>query len=185
MKKPTKFILALLFLFIGFAVQAQYKMSNELSAIYIDGTSSLHDWTSTVETMSGSLNVEHDGKSISKVTGVSATIPVKSIKSGKGGMDDNTYKALKEKSHPNISYKLKSYGVKGDVIHLTGSLTIAGVTKEVKFQTTYKIEGDKITFKGSHTFNMTDFNVDPPTAVMGTIKTGDSVTIRLEIVFEK
>jgi polyisoprenoid-binding protein YceI len=64
-------------------------------------------------------------------------------------------------------------------------LSIAGVAKEVKFKTKYDVDGNQITFKGSYTFKMTDFNIDPPTAVMGTIKTGDEVTVRLEIVFTK
>ena len=185
MKNRAEFLLAILFVLSTIGVNAQYVLSNDLSAIYIDGTSSIHDWTETVESMSGTLNVELDGSVISKVTGVNASIPVKSIKSGKGGMDDNTYAALKEKSHPNISYKLKSYSVQENVIHLTGMLTIAGVTKEVKFKSNYKVSGNQISFKANHAFKMTDFNIQPPTAIMGTIKTGDEVTIRLEMVFSK
>jgi hypothetical protein len=63
--------------------------------MFVDGTSSLHDWTETVEQMTGNLDAEISGATISKITSARVTIPVKSIKSGKGGMDDNTYKALK------------------------------------------------------------------------------------------
>lgn len=182
-------IIASIILFLVFgislSVTGQYKLNNDLSVMYIDGTSSLHDWTETVEQMSGTLNLVLNGPIISKVTSVTASIPVISIKSGKGGMDENTYKALKEKSHPQIFYTLKSYAIDGDEIRLTGALTIAGVTRDVKFQATYVVAGELIKFSGAHAFFMTDFDVSPPTAVMGTIKTGDKVTVRMELVFTK
>ena len=174
-----------LLVLIAMGASAQYKLSNDLSAMYIDGTSSLHDWTETVEQMGGTLNLSLDGNAIEKITSVNASIPVNSIKSGKGGMDDNTYEALKHKLHPNITYKLKSYAMKGDVVFFTGMLTIAGETREVKFQSKYTMEGNQLKFSGKHTFNMTDFKIDPPTAMMGTIKTGDQVTVRFEMVFTK
>ena len=185
MKSIWKVLVPMVLTMFVFSAQAQYKLDNGSSKMFIDGTSSIHDWTETVESMSGNLNAIIEGTKISKVTGVNATIPVKSIKSGKSGMDDNTYKALKEKTYPNISYKLKSYAVEGDVLHLTGALTIAGVTNVMKFTSTYKIEGDKLVFTATHTFKMTDFKIDPPTAMMGTIKTGDEIVIRMELVFTK
>lgn len=185
MRRLMKSVVTMLLVLIGLGASAQYKLNNDLSAMYIDGTSSLHDWTETVEQMSGTLNLTLNGSAIEKITGINASIPVNSIKSGKGGMDDNTYKALKQKSHPNITYKLKSFAVKGDVVYLTGMLTIAGETREVKFQSKYVMVGEQLKFSGKHTFNMTDFKIDPPTAVMGTIKTGDQVTIRFELVFTK
>ena len=100
-------------------------------------------------------------------------------------MDDNTYKALKESKYPTISYSLKSYAVEGEVIYLTGDLTIAGVTKPVKFKSTYTVDGNSLHFIGNYKFKMTDFGIDPPTAVMGTIKTGDVVDIRFDFKYNK
>lgn len=174
-----------LFIFCSSIAFSQYSLSLEASKMEVAGTSSLHDWTEDVTEMSSTLNAEvADGK-ILKVTGIKATIPVKGLKSGKGGMDDNTYKALKQKEHPNMTYSIKSFGIDGDEIHLTGNLTIAGTTKSVKFHAKYKVEGEKITFEGKHAFKMTDFNIDPPTAMMGTIKTGDDITITFNLVYNK
>lgn len=185
MRRITESIILFLVFGISLSVTGQYKLNNDLSAMYIDGTSSLHDWTETVEQMSGTLNLVLNGSVISKVSSVKAIIPVRSIKSGKGAMDENTYKALKVESHPQIFYTLKSYAMDGDEIRLTGELTIAGVTRDVKFKATYVVTGEFIKFSGAHAFFMTDFDVDPPTAVMGTIKTGDKVIVRMELVFSK
>jgi len=38
-----------------------------------------------------------------------------------------------------------------------------------------------IRFEGSHTMLQTDFGVDPPTALLGRLKTGDEVTVRFVV----
>ena len=48
-----------------------------------------------------------------------------------------------------------------------------------------KVSADKITLTASKEFKMTDYKVDPPTAMLGTITTGDAVTITLKTVFTK
>jgi hypothetical protein len=67
----------------------------------------LHDWTSEVTKLewAGQLTVE--GTSVKAIQNVSVIIPVKSIKSEKGGMmDDKTYEAFIEekiqRSHLNL-----------------------------------------------------------------------------------
>jgi polyisoprenoid-binding protein YceI len=80
---------------------------------------------------------------------------------------------------------LKSFAVEGSTVHLTGNLTIAGVTKPVKFKSEYQVKGSDVHFTGSYSFKMTDFGIDPPTAVMGTIKTGDEIVVRFDLVYRK
>jgi polyisoprenoid-binding protein YceI len=107
---------------------------------------------------------------------------VKGLKSGKSAMDDNTYEALKEEDHPVIKYEFRSMdNVKVDgnttTMSTKGALTIGGVTKIVNMN----VKADTstgIAFSGDITFKMSVFEIDPPTAVFGTIKTGDQVTIK-------
>lgn len=183
--KTIKYLGTLIFCFIQLAGFSQYKLNLSNSSITIDGTSTIHDWTEVVEEFSGSINATVSNNKLEKISTSTLTIKVESIKSGKSGMDDNTYKALKSKKHPEISYQLKSYGVQGDKVHLTGNLTIAGVTKEVKFSANYSVVNGKLIFKGVHTFKMTDFEIDPPTAVMGTIKTGNQITVQFKLEYKK
>ena len=39
----------------------------------------------------------------------------------------------------------------------------------------------KVQFTGSYTLKMTDFSVKPPTAMFGTIKTGDEITVKFNV----
>ncbi len=164
---------------------AQYTISNDKSSITIDGTSNVHDWTENVEMIKGTLGAKIENNKLISIDALTLTVPVKSIKSGKSAMDKNTYKALNEKEYPNISFTLESAKVLVDVIECIGVFKVAGTVKKMKFRTKYSVVNNELIIKGSSSFNMTDFNVDPPTALLGTMTTGDKVTINFNLVFTK
>ncbi|MCB0855839.1 MAG: YceI family protein, partial [Bacteroidetes bacterium] len=59
-----------------------------------------------------------------------------------------------------------------------GQLTIAGVTKTITLNADCKVsDNGQITCTGSKKIKMSDYGIDPPTAMFGTIKTGDDLTI--------
>jgi hypothetical protein len=60
---------------------------------------------------------------------------------------------------------------------------MAGTTKPIDLVANYKVlsNGD-LQITGSKKIKMTDFNMEPPTAMMGTIKVGDDVIIGFDIV---
>lgn len=184
MKEGMKYLAALAICLVHLLGYSQYKLNASNSSMTIDGTSTIHDWTEVVEEFTGTLNATVENNKITKINASNIKVKVESIKSGKSGMDDNTYKALDSKKHPEILYSLKSYKVEGNNIHLTGKLTIAGVTKEVKFKVSYSVVKGEIKINGSHKFNMTDFGIDPPTAVMGTIKTGNQIEVKFNLAYK-
>ncbi|MBK8289874.1 MAG: YceI family protein [Flammeovirgaceae bacterium] len=152
--------------------------------VTVDGTSSLHDWTSEVTKLewAGQLTVE--GTSVKTVQNVTVTIPVKSIKSEKGGMmDDKTYEAFIEEKNPTITFKLTNATVSGGNVKANGSLTMAGVTKPIVMNVAAKVMSDgSVHLSGSQAINMKDFQMIPPKAVMGTIKVGEKITLLFELV---
>lgn len=161
---------------------AQYKLNKEQSTCTVNGTSTLHDWEMTAENMYGYGHLDIEGGELKNIDVLKFTVPVKSLKSGKNRMDKNTYEALKSDKHPKISYELVDVlsmekNGNGVDIKAKGKLTIAGVTKYIDLNVKAYNEGGGIAFKGSTTFNMTSYKVDPPVALLGTVKTGDEVTI--------
>lgn len=181
MKKQTTTLIAffLAALCFGFKAQAQttYKLNPKESSFKVLGTSTLHDWHMEGAEASGQCVVNADGSIVSG----NVTLQAESLKSGKGGMDKNAYKALKTGDYADISFTVSA--VEGDKI--SGSLTIAGVNKPVTFEGNVSQNGDKITVSGTTEFLLTDFKIDPPKALMGTVKTGDKVSLEIKSTFIK
>ncbi len=179
--KISKLIIVFVFLLPNFLVAQSFSLSNN-STIVVSGTSSLHDWDVIAEQFTGKIVFEDLQKGILK----SMTIDVmaESLKSGKKGMDNNTYKALKTNNYKQISYELLSV-VNLEKINSTtykvncnGNLTIAGITKPIMIDFLLTVENNSCTIVGSCSSKMTSFGIKPPKALLGTIKTGDDVTIK-------
>ena len=67
-------------------------------------------------------------------------------------------------------------------ITCNGSLSIAGTTQKIDLEVTGVVQPDNsIKCKGEKKIKMTDYKVDPPSFMMGTIKTGDEITISLDV----
>ncbi|MEP5936390.1 MAG: YceI family protein, partial [Winogradskyella arenosi] len=70
-------------------------------------------------------------------------------------------------------------------VSVSGKMTIAGVTKTISVDLTANLQGSNVILEGNKTFKMTDFGIDPPKALLGTIKTGDDITIVFKSTFNK
>ena len=60
-------------------------------------------------------------------------------------------------------------------------MIIGGTKREFKTKVKISYTNGKIMLSGEKDFKLTDFNIEPPTAVFGTIKTGDEVVIHYNI----
>ena len=157
------------------------------SELIINGTSTLHDWDSKAETVTAVLLFNADDNQIEKLN---LDVEVASIKNSKGSstMDKIMRKSLKESQFPTISYEFKNAQVINNSkeelsMKLFGILTIAGKTNKVEINTAIDKDDQNVTLKGNHTFKMTDFDVEPPKALFGTIQTGDEITIDFLVKF--
>lgn len=181
----VKHTLTLLVLLCSIATtsQAQTRFYEQALSMSIKGTSTLHDWEMKSEKgdVEAAIDITSDKITFSSLT---FTMPANTLKSGHGMMDKNTYKALNTSKNPSITFSLKSanitpagnntYNFRG-----LGNLTIAGTTHLTDLVATLKYNPLDKTFTciGSKKFKMTDYGVKPPTVMMGTIKTGDDISI--------
>ncbi len=167
------------------AVQAQvfHVKSYKLS---VQGTSSLHDWESSVEKVEAKGFYQITNNTLASIRDVVVKIPVKAIKSPKGKiMDNKTWEAFNYEKNPTITFVLSDKTVEAskNMIIATGALTMAGVTKPVELHLTWKVlPGGELQISGTHKLLMSTFNMEPPTAMMGTIKVGDEVVVTIEMV---
>lgn len=189
MMRPVTIILLSLLLTANFTLRGQnaYTLAAD-HKITIDGTSNVHDWTETAKTASGDASVLWNTDGTFSIKSFNLKVTVKSIVSDKGSiMDNKTYDALKADKHPYITFKMSSVksitkSGSGWSIKVNGDLSIAGVTKNVDINgMVYVKENGKLTIDVSKALKMTDFNVDPPTAMMGAMQVGDDITIRFKL----
>lgn len=157
----------------------------------LKGTSNLHAWESKVNEIRTNATLTFSGGALKSISALTVEIPVKTIKSAKGKtMDNKTYEALNADAYPNIQYKLDRISgltqqSTGYDINAVGNLTIAGTTKKVEMYVKGKMSPDgAITFSGTTKLKMTDFNVKPPTALMGTLTTGNEVEVVYQVTLK-
>ncbi|MBC7382545.1 MAG: YceI family protein [Bacteroidia bacterium] len=160
--------------------------------VTIKGTSNLHGWEERVEIVTGDgiVNLNKDGSL--DLENINIKMDVHSFKSDMGSvMNNNTYKALKADANPEIIFTLKvpvkSIQPKPNekTISAKGNLTIAGITRFVDMPVkVFMQDQGKIAFYGFYSLKMTDYGVDPPTALFGTLKTGNEITINFKVNFK-
>jgi polyisoprenoid-binding protein YceI len=175
--------------------QKAFRLSPKDSRMIIRGTSTLHNWQCKVEQTSGQMTAEFEGETIGNIKSLVLGVVVNSIKSidEKGayyekGMDKNVYKALKDEKYPTITFTLNRINKrtligKDIAFDATGVLRIAGVAKEISLRTVATQTADAILFEGKIPIKMTDYNVDPPTAIFGTIKTGNEIMLEFKMAY--
>jgi len=158
-----------------------FKANPAQSQLVIKGTSSVHDWESEVKDfkVSGVMSEE-------MINNLNVEITVKSIKSGKSIMDDKTYEALKADKFAKVQFMAPTLNVSGEQIVGNGTLVLAGQKKSVPI--TAKVIGQtasSFTVQGAVTLDMTEYGIEPPTAMFGTLETGETVTIEYQLLLNK
>lgn len=175
------FMLTLISLLIG-----QTKVTSKSVSVEISGTSTMHDWTMKGTGGTCSVEFRFDGSgNIIEATNMAFSVPVSTLKSGKGAMDKNAYKALKSDKNPNISAKFATGVVNSNGINTKTALSIAGKTLEVPISSIIKSTGNTITVTTEKIIDMTQWGAEPPSFMMGAVKTGKDVTVKITLTFEK
>ena len=168
------------------AVPLNYTTNTAESTMAIEGTSTLHDWEMKAEDLKGSMDVDIYENKLG-INHLKLVVPARSLKSGKGPMDNNAYKALKVDDHPNITYELvsvKSIEKLSEGLYevtTVGDLQVAGKTRRLVIPIKAEVLNNGIELSGATAFTMSSFDVEAPSFMMGTITTGDKITIKFSI----
>ncbi len=160
----------------------------------IEGSANVRSWDAGVNSVDATFILsQFDRSDLSSLTPenfktMELSIPVEDIESDSGRLTRNLQGYLKRDEHPVITFKLNeidSVTVNGDSAEITanGVINAAGVDHETTMNVTATIDDDKITFSGTQDLLMTDFGIDPPTAVMGTIRARDEISIIYSLTF--
>ena len=180
----------------GFTLRVDAQSSVPLgvasSTVTVTGTTNVHGYTASttaVRVKSTKTGAFAGGlwslvQTPALVEAFAVTIPAASLHSTKDGIDKNMHKALKVSEFKEITFRvtsLESRGVAG-ALRAIGSLTIAGVSKDVTLDLTVKLAGANLSVSGELPLLMTDYGITPPKAMMGMMRTDPKIAIRIELV---
>ncbi|MDX9946165.1 MAG: YceI family protein [Bacteroidales bacterium] len=159
------------------------------SKVKISGTSNLHDWQEAAEEFSIEMKLSTDGASSPMIDMVNFKCKAASIISDNSIMTNKTHNALNVEKHPEIHFSSADKSalrvIDGKFSStISGVLTINGIAKQVEVPVDGHLADGKLHVKGEKPLRMSDFEIKAPTALLGTLKTGNDVTVSFELSFE-
>ena len=169
------------------ATAAAEALAPKAGTITVTGTSTLHDWSVRAAGLDGSLDLPAGflAGEPSAAPIATFTVPARALKSEHDRMNKLMWEALAADRHPNLTFALESARLQGAggpsaKVEVKGSLTVAGVAKPVTLLMDVRRDGDRVVASGELPLKMSDFGIKPPTAMMGTVRTGDAVRVKIE-----
>lgn len=181
-------VIAMMLILAGGSVFAQeVTIDKDQSRLWIEGRSNVNQFScraATYDTMVSAPAAE-DGQ-----LDVEVDIDVEGFDCGKRRMNRDLYETLLSDTHPKISFEYTdteeiSFDESLDLYHLKvkGNLTVAGHTKEIKFPMQADVvENGTMMATGQTELKMTDYNVEPPRALLGMVRVDDLLTVHFELL---
>jgi len=117
-------------------------------------------------------------------------VPVDQLSSGEKGLDANMRKALKGDRYKQIRFQMDSYEVVGPpgpplTVVLHGRLSLAGVERRIDVTAAAVRVRDGLAISGSKDLLMTDYQIKPPTMMLGAIKTKNLITVKFSATLQR
>jgi polyisoprenoid-binding protein YceI len=193
MKTHITFIAGTSLLLMGASGAPSLEFSSD-SMVWLVGESNLHPFTSKSTKIKISTTLKQgptedfaDALQSGLVKDFTVNIPVKTLKSGDGLLDSNLYRAMNAESHPTIRFdmsrfKVKQTGPKELTLQATGRLSIAGKEREVDLLASGTVVEGKIRVKGEQSLNMSEFGINPPTILLGSVKVKDKIIVHYDLL---
>ena len=171
------------------------RLSLVSARVTIDGTSNVHPYTASSKAVrltrvqvAASGDVLQQALQPGALEAFDIAVAASSLVSPKGDIDKNMHKALKVQEHADITFGLRKLDTGsgetavGIPLKATGTLTIAGVAREVTLDLKATRNGETLTLTGGIELLMTDFGIMPPKAMLGMLKTDPKVRVSFEVV---
>lgn len=102
--------------------------------------------------------------------------------SDKKSRDEHMYELLQVEKFKTISFDIRSITKNETDYEIKGALTLNGVTKNIKAKIIINQQNNQILLNGGFSFNLTDFNLEPPKMMFLTVR--NQIDISYNIVLE-
>ena len=163
------------------------------SRLWLEGDSNLHPWSCEAQAITPEVIVSRREPTSNpdRIRAAQIIVPVAGIECGNRRMNSNLFAALDAEHHGEIRFIVSDAsfvdtGVQGFLaVDVTGTLTVKGVSQPITLTVTGSDTGDGgLRVQGRVAMRLTDYGIEPPTALMGLLKTSNDVVVLFDIVFD-
>lgn len=167
----------------------------EVTEFKIAGDSNLRTWDADITdieaelVLTGTDELSLENLTAENIESINIAIAVAGIDTDTARLTTNLRNYLKGSDFPHITFSLNDvhsidYQTDKAVITADGTITAAGVEKAVTLSVdSYVNANGSIRFKGVKDMLMTDFEIDPPTALLGTVRADNEIQILFDVTF--
>ncbi len=188
-------LVSIMMLLSGGSLYGQRMVINdEASNLWIEGRSNVNSFS--CDANQDDVNSRRLAPSISTDTPqkdnlqVEISIQVEGFDCGKRRMNRDLFNALKADQYESIHFEYQStdsveYDENEDVyrVNVNGILTVAGESNKIQFTLNgYLMDNGTIRAKGETEIAMTDYKVDPPTAMLGLVRVHNLLTVHFDLI---
>ncbi len=192
-------------LLLPLSVQIGYSLQNnietvvsEINSFVIEGTSTLHSWDVEANEVHIDFMVSPlwfdsmENWDSDDIEQLKVTVPVRELDGGRSRMNRDLREAMNEEKYPEIIFSWNSIEIEETEessnrdMKVEGTLEIAGVEREIEFSVIALLnEEGEMEVKGEVEMDMEDYGIDPPRALLGTIRTGNMVTLKFDLAIKR
>ncbi|MEO5816830.1 MAG: YceI family protein [Gemmatimonadaceae bacterium] len=165
------------------------------SRIWVEGTSSLKAFACKAPEFTMTVKAEGAGAVPAVLAGqkavrtVELTVPSAKMDCANGTMNEHMRKAIKADDNATIKFTLSGYDVaanaKGAAGTMRGALNLGGAEHPVNVSAVATDAGNgALRVVGSYELALSSFDLKAPTLMFGSIKVGDKVQVKFDIVLK-
>lgn len=101
--------------------------------------------------------------------------------SDKKSRDEHMYELLQVEKFKTIFFDIRSITKNETDYEIKGALTLNGVTKNIKAKIIINQQNNQISLNGGFSFNLTDFNLEPPKMMFLTVRNQIDITYNISL----
>ncbi len=173
---------------------ARFFIDNGQSSMSIEGGSTVGSWDADVQIINAEFSIdlealESNGSNPSTVFQLgSFTVPVENIDGDGRRLTRNIHNYLNKDDHPEITFTMNSSeivekGENGYKVEVNGVINAAGKDHEVVFTAdVMPTENGGFLINGKLPLKFSDFNIDRPSAMLGTVRADEDIEIHYNLV---
>lgn len=163
------------------------------SRLWVEGTSSVRDFSCGTKSLVAGIESAHPNAAAAllaaekAVGAVTFEVAVEKLDCGNTTMNGHMLKALKGSTFKTVSFKLDSYkldkAADGTHATLSGTLKLGGIEKAITLPVDLADAGNgAVRVKGVYPLNMKDYDLAPPTLMLGALKVSPNVKVNFDLV---